>query len=822
MSDSIAAHARRLQAEARQENERRGLVLIGDREDGYDVLETILEGLEAPISRTTLVGPADRLRCEQRTQHETSGLLGTTRDVVIVDAHEGLEPNTIGRVVGTIDGGGLFILLTPPLEEWAETRDAFDESLVVAPYTLEDVSGRLRRRLVETIRAHRGLAIVDVGSGEIVDEGLTNPAPKLERVGRSNTETTEAIADTESRANREGDGIRETAHQVGEKDPKTEASFPCLAYDACRTDDQATALGHLEALSEPGRAVVLEADRGRGKSSAIGLAAGSFAATGSRVLVTAPDRSNVDDVFARARELLEDLAAHRPADTAGELNRTAVEPGRTAVEPGRTAEVPQSVTASGGDIQYLPPLEATDQLSEFDFVFVDEAAALPVAVLEDFLDAERIAFATTVHGYEGAGRGFSVRFRDRLAASDHAVTEYTLTEPIRYAGGDPLEVWSFHALLLDARPVVPDLLEDATLDTVNYRKLDAETLRGNERLLRETFGLLVLAHYRTEPNDLARLLDAPNLETYALTYEGHVVSVALVAREGNLERADQRRLYEGARLRGNMIPDLFSSHLRDEAAGGLAGGRVVRIATHHAVRSAGFGSLLLEELAEDVEPSVDWLGTGFGATPSLVSFWHQNGYRPLHLSTTRNDASGEYSVIMCRAMSKDGQAFVDRHERWFVRRLPNVLADSLRELDPDVVRAITRSLDPAYAPPLELTDNEWELVAGAAYGPALFDVDPGPFSRLVYRYLLERAGGGPEPDESTGRGTAWGGEPLDPHTEQLLIRRVLQCHPWARVATDLDYHSSRACKRALGNALEILVDTHGTDTARSVKSRFQE
>ncbi len=176
-------------------------------------------------------------------------------------------------------------------------------------------------------------------------------------------------------------------------------------------------------------------------------------------------------------------------------------------------------------------------------MIVDEAAAFPVSRLEAFLEADRIAFATTTHGYEGGPR-FSVRFRDRLADSDHEVVDRTLVEPIRYAAGDPLEVWGFRALLLDARPPVAPLVADAQPETVEYCRLEPDELLADESLLREAFGLLVLAHYRTEPNDLARLLDAPNLETRALVHDGHVASVALLAREGGLSaetRNDVRR-----------------------------------------------------------------------------------------------------------------------------------------------------------------------------------------------------------------------------------------------------------------------------------------
>ncbi|MFB6086935.1 MAG: GNAT family N-acetyltransferase, partial [Haloarculaceae archaeon] len=183
----------------------------------------------------------------------------------------------------------------------------------------------------------------------------------------------------------------------------------------------------------------------------------------------------------------------------------------------------------------------------------------------------------------------------------------------------------------------------------------ADDLLADEHLLREVFGLLVLAHYRTEPNDLARLLDAPNVSVRALLHEGHVVSVALLAREGDLPADLRASMYEGERVRGNMIPDVLTSQLRDENAGVPAGMRVLRIATHHAARSRGLGSALLDAIRAEFADEVDWLGTGYGATPDLVRFWAANGFRTVHLSTRRNETSGEHSVVMLDPTSDAGQ-----------------------------------------------------------------------------------------------------------------------------------------------------------------------
>jgi tRNA(Met) cytidine acetyltransferase len=502
------------------------------------------------------------------------------------------------------------------------------------------------------------------------------------------------------------------------------------------------------------------------------------------VLVTAPEYRSAAEVFARASELLSALGALAEHD-----------------ESSRRLE-----STGGGVVRFERPPAAADAAGAADAVVVDEAAALPVALLRRFLDARAVAFCTTVHGYEGAGRGFDVRFRDRLTASDRDVREIHLRDPVRYARGDPVESWTFRTLLLDARPAVDQLVEDADAGAVTYRRLGTEQLVADEHLLREVFGLLVFAHYRTEPDDLARLLDAPNLRVRALLFEGRVVSVALLAREGGLDAETRRSMYDGERVRGNMLPDVLTSQLRDEAAAAPVGDRVMRIATHPAVRSRGLGSHLLDRVRAEAEGSVDWLGVGYGATPRLLSFWRANGYRTVHLSTTRNETSGEYSALMLAPLSEAGRALADRHSEWFARRVAGVLSDPLRDLDPDVARAALRATDADV--PTDLSPYDWRVVVGAAYGPGLSDVAPAAFRPLVLAYLVDDAGG--EERAVTDR------------EERLLVRKVLQCHRWGEIAEELDFVSTGACMRAFGEACRPLVDAYGDAAALEERARYAD
>ena len=765
----IAGVARELRAEAERTNERRVLVLAGDRDRAVDAAYDAVESIGVNEEEVTTVSTREGFRFEETRPRNADGLLGRTREAVVLDCHERFVPNALGRAVGAVDGGGLLVLLTPALDEWPAVRDRFDDSLAVPPHAIDDVTGRFRGRFVESLRAHPGIAVVslgeDGGEGDVIErDGLTG-------------------------------GLEDGPDPRSEPTVPPNATFPAAAYEACLTADQSRTVRAFESLSTPGNAVVVEADRGRGKSSAAGLAAGALALAGDDVLVTAPSFRNAAEVFARAAELIGgDDAEGDSAEGKGGPHRRG----------SRRIDVP-----GGGRVRYLPPAEAAGLPDDPDAAIVDEAAALPVRLLEGFLDERlSVAFCTTVHGYEGAGRGFAIRFRERLLDGPLAVRDVRLDEPIRYARNDPVEAWASRALLLDARPAVDDAVADAAVGDASYRALDPDDLLADETLLGEAFGLLVAAHYRTEPNDLARLLDAPNLVARGLVAEGRVVAVALLAREGGLGAEARREMYEGERVRGNMVPDLLTSQLRNEAAAAPRGLRTVRIATHHALRDAGFGSRLLDEVHGEfggderddaAAGAVDYFSVGYGATPRLLRFWRRAGYGTVHLSTTRNDASGEHSVIMLRPETAAGRDLLDRHAVAFRDRERDGLSDAHRDVDPDVVRGALRACS---APvPVDLTETEWRSVVGASVGPGMYDTAPGAFRDLALAALIE-------------------GSELDDRAERLLVRKVLQGRPWDEVADDLGFVSTSACMRALGDAYVPLVDRYGTEFARRERERF--
>ncbi len=485
------------------------------------------------------------------------------------------------------------------------------------------------------------------------------------------------------------------------------------------------------------RPLVLTADRGRGKSAAFGLAAAELLRTRcTRILVTAPQPGSVDALFEHAVRALPDAARVRG-----------------------------SLIWRDRELRFVPPDQLLAEAPDADLLLVDEAAAIPTAMLHRLLQRySRIAFATTVHGYEGTGRGFAVRFNRVLDRETPDWIGLSLHTPVRWPENDPVERLAFRLLLLDAAPAVDEAVCEAMPGQCRVERVDRDALAADERLLSEVFGLLVLAHYRTRPFDLRYLLDGPNIAVYVMRYRDDVVATAWVAREGGFGEDVLESIFLGAsRPHGHLLPEALSTHLGLIEAPALRCARVLRIAVHPAVQRRGLGGALARTLiAQARGDGVDYAGTSFGATPELLRFWSALDFVPVRLGLRHGTASGEHSVLMLRGLSKAGGALIAAARERFVRQFPAQLTDALADVEPALVRALWRLTEPAATPPLDAAD--WRDLDAFARGGRQYETCIAPLRALALAALAR------EDVE------------LDEQETAVVIGRVLQARSWAHAA----------------------------------------
>jgi tRNA(Met) cytidine acetyltransferase len=625
-----------------------------------------------------------------------SRLLGADLDLLLYDAHSGFEPDGFGAATGAIRGGGLLVLLTPALADWPHRSDPQANRIAVWPHSAGSLGGRFLGRLATVLVDARGLAHLAQGQVETLraTQVFMSEAARLNPLANDTDRTTER------------------------PDPTQPATL-----------DQARAIATILGVAR-GRArrpLVIRAHRGRGKSAALGLAAGRLLHVAPlRILVTAPRRSAVESVFKHAGAVL-----------------TA--PDSTAVSrcsPSQVGGMDRPAQWGGeGPLTFRSPAELAADRPPADLLLIDEAAGIPAPLLEALLlHYPRVVFATTVHGYEGTGRGFDVRFRatlDRLAPDWRALS---LDTPIRWAPDDPLEDLTFRALLLDAAPATEEYLAGADLAHTPCERLDRDTLARDETAIRELFGLLVLAHYQTRPMDLRMLLDGLNVRVYALRRGGHIAAALVAAEEGGFTDPDLREaIFMGRRRpRGHLLPQTLSSHAGLAEATELRYLRVIRIAVHPALARRGIGRRLLRRLERDGRAEgLDLLGASFGATPGLVHFWDRCGFRAAQIGTSRNAASGEHALVMLCPLNRRGQRFAAKAEARLESRLPILLAGPLRGLDPMTATALAAAMRDAPGPspdPSEQALQEHEL-GGFVHGHRSLDASLPLLADLIRRRL---------------------------------------------------------------------------------------
>lgn len=491
--------------------------------------------------------------------------LGREYDWVIYNCWQGVRANAMAALAGTVKSNGLMILLCPSLDTWQKQID-------------KELSERISYG--QTDRVESSL-FIELLSKHIITDDHTLLCDEKGFSG-SNSKVDEAL-------------IQSSFH---------EQNKVVAAIEKVLT-------GHRN------RPLVISADRGRGKTSALGIAAGRLIDKfDSQILVCAPQKASVETLFKHARgecRLVED------------------------------------------NIKFVAIDDLIQNQPSCDLLIIDEAAGFPVSHLKKIAQHyRRVVFSTTVHGYEGTGRGFDIRFKPYLAALRPELNSASMEHPIRWYANDCLETFWWKTLQL--KPIEDNNLQpDVTTDSGSIKlvKINKRELLHDEVGLNQIFNLLVEAHYQTTPDDLVALLDAPDQHIFVIKINEHSVGVILTSEEGGgfSESLSTNVVRGHRRVQGHLLAQQLAFNSGDISYLSLRYLRVVRIAINDRFRRQGIGKQALAELQNWAQvQDMDFIGTSFGASAELVRFWQHNEFQSCLLGYHKDKATAEFSLLMLKPL----------------------------------------------------------------------------------------------------------------------------------------------------------------------------
>ena len=524
-------------------------------------------------------------------------LLGQTLAAGVVDAHAGLDPDDLGALAGTIAGGGALLLLTPPPETWPMQPDPGIDALLSHGLTRHDFKDHFRARLQRLLTT---TASVEHGTADNPPWNGPLQPPVMPAADGSATATPNA--------------------------------------------EQKKVIAAIQALARSPRPapLLVTADRGRGKSAALGMAMAAL--KGQALRLTAPSRRAAATALAHAG------AAAAP---------------------------------------FLPPesVAASD-----DLLLIDEAAALPLGLVVRLVrDNPRCVLTGTVHGYEGSGHGLTLRLAQALRADGRPLHRLRLTRPVRWSSHDPLESFIDRLLLLRAEPVTT-LAPDAP--PCRIQREPPARLARHETDLEATFGLLVGGHYQTRPRDLRQLLDDPAMHIWTAREADRVIGVLAAREEGGLKPALSKAIHRGRRRpAGHLIAQSLTFHAGIAQAATYRGLRIQRLAVHPARRRRGIGQRLVAAArAHAWHAGLDWLGTSFAGTPALLDFWHRCQLQVVRAGNRLDPRSAGHAVIMLEALNPSGEHLLAEARTRLAVHLPDQLTQALRDTSSALQQRLVHAL----------------------------------------------------------------------------------------------------------------------------------
>ncbi|NTS75604.1 tRNA(Met) cytidine acetyltransferase [Catenovulum sp. SM1970] len=513
--------------------------------------------------------------------------LGHEFDLIIFNGKKQFHPDAFAALAGTLRAGGLFVCTMPAKVKWSDYTDEdklrcsqWPEQGGFTSYFL----CRLKNQ-VESFSLHN--RVLDFNQDD-------------ETAALSSLQRLQAVLTQSSK------------HQ------NTEDSWH---QNSTATAEQA---GFIDLVSQikDHQAFVLTADRGRGKSSVLGMAIAKIKLLNPEksVIVTAPRKDCVAQIQAWQQQ------------------------GR-----GKSATLP-----------FFAIDEIITKRPKAQCLIIDEAAAIPFEQLKQLTEQyPQIIIATTLHGYEGSGQGFSQKFM-RFLAANKSLIEYKLYQPIRWQQGDKLERFCNQAFLLATEQKQLLRLDDCDLSTLTFNRYSKLSLLNDEKKLCAIFSLLIEAHYQTTPADLRYIMDSPNLIVFTAELDDELIAVSLISKEGNIDADLALEIARGRRrVAGHLTPQTIAAQLGEVEFCRHANWRVVRIAVLEQFRQQHIASKLLAYIEQQANNSqISYMATSFGAAASLVNFWQQNDYQLVRLGLSREKTTGEFSALMLKTLTSNFNSLI--------------------------------------------------------------------------------------------------------------------------------------------------------------------
>lgn len=645
----------------------RQLVIIsGPKEWAEKQADNLLINFESLSSKHLWVGDApstyQEVNCQDYRQH-----LGREYNALVYNCYSGLSANALMAYSGTIKANGLMILTCPELEHWPQYSDPLSKKRYSYGFTQYLQPSRFISRLISIIAHDQNTIVITPNSFR--GHNATIDLTQLNR-------------------------------QLNSTTPEQDKIVASIIKSAS---------GHTN------RPLVIAADRGRGKSSALGLAARALMLEqGKRIIITAPTKHNVEQVFAFANPPKQDSLI------------------------------------SNGSIEFVAPDALVTGSYHADLLFIDEAAAIPSSILKVLLNKyPRVILSSTIHGYEGAGRGFELRFKPYLETAHKGWKSLTLTTPIRWYVDDCLEHFWFSVFIMQdsisssiTQPQCKVIGQNETTDnkiTTSKRlseykcqEVSKEQLVDSPQLLSKIFSLLINAHYQTSPDDLFRLLDAPEQRVFVCTLNNEVIGVALICSEGGSALSDltQEIILGHRRVNGHLGAQNLAFHTADEMFIKYEQWRIVRIAVSQDSRRKNIASTLLQFIESSaVGHDIALMTSSFGATTKLLKFWGHNDYVPLKLGFKRDASSDEVSLIVGKFLNLTNSALLNKLSLQFSEELIYHASRYHKSMDTSLLTNLLTYRQPEEIGTRTRYRVEQFIASNSPYVP---------FSQLLAKYVLSK------------------------------------------------------------------------------------